>query len=59
MLDTWWNEEDAAEPATQSLRCYSPVDFPLWILNLDLTMVKFEPGGQWIMTAVSIRRSLH
>ncbi|WP_033542755.1 SAM-dependent methyltransferase [Planococcus sp. CAU13] len=45
MLDTWRNEEDAAEQATQSLRCYSPADFSLLIRNLDLTIVHCEPGG--------------
>lgn len=45
MLDTWWNEEDAAEKVTQSLRCYSPADFSLLIQNLDLSLIYCEPGG--------------
>lgn len=45
MLDTWRNEEDAAEQATQSLRCYSPADFSLLTHDLDLTMITCEPGG--------------
>lgn len=45
MLDTWRNEENAAEQTTQSLRCYSPADFSLLIRDLDLTLVYCELGG--------------
>jgi len=46
MLDTWWRKEHEGDQITQSLRCYSPVDFKLLMKDIDLNLVHCEPGGE-------------
>lgn len=47
-IDTWWDAEKPEEKLTQSIRCYSPVDFSLLLNGTVLKVEVIEVDGERI-----------